>query len=140
MDKTIGYKELSVPVKGGEPILIPLKFGLLAIEQYCDYAGVDVDKVVEATMGAFKKKPISVYTNIVRAGANCFQIIEGEGKEYSFREAYSWIESLGLGSTQIIDAFQLFLSSILPPAADELSDEPDEFDRAKKKKRSVSTR
>ena len=133
MDKSIGYKEISVTRKGGETEIIPLKFGLFAVEQYCQITDTDFSDVPGHVMASIKRSPASTYANILLSGARCFEKIHGGEKDYTIKDAVSWVDSIGVFSGNLPEVFQEFLSSILPPQLEEDEEEEDEIDRAKKK-------
>lgn len=139
MDKSIGYKEIQVPVQGGGAKTIPLKFGLFAVEQYCQNTDTDFPDVPVQVLNSLKRSPATTYAQILLAGAQCYEKINGSDPGYALADAIGWADSIGVFSGVLPDVFQAFLASILPPQLDEDDqDEEDEFDRAKKKQPKTS--
>lgn len=118
MEKAIGYFELKV----GDQV-IPLKFGMYAMDLFCEVLKVDTDSI----MTLFKEVPnhlqegktmpvpknyIKFMSTAIWAGACYASRVEG-GKPLDIMQAYEWIDKLGIYSEQVTSVFSEFYFAAL---------------------------
>lgn len=126
MDKLHGYIEIDV--KGDK---VPLKFGLYAIDQFCEKLNVSLGDIyaIDSPDNIFNKSPLKAWATVIWAGANYASIVTS-GREYTLVECFEILEKIGLGS----DTYNSLILKWWESFRQDESDTPDDKPKIKKNK------